>query len=199
MRSAVARAAAVALVIAAATACSGSGDHAAAPTPTSAGDSAAPGTSAAAGAVVEVEAAAPLGRDGLLVAGRAPHGRRTRLWHCPALTAISRCRPIPLPGLAPAEYVDDLAVWGRATYWVLTSDVDRQRSHVHLTTDGGRSWATRPAPARGLAAGSRGTIQAFGESQALLSQYWSNGPFMAQYLTDDAARTWQQLGEIDLG
>lgn len=196
-----ARSATAALVLATATGCTVSGhDDALRDTDTNpAPTDGATQTSDPTEPVVDVEAVEVLGTGGMLVAGRLPHAQKPQLWRCPALTAISRCERVASPGLSRSEYVDDIATAGRATYWVLSIDVDRQRSFVHITTNGGHSWVQHAAPSRGLAAGSRGTIQVFGDRQALLIQYWANGPLAQQYRTDDAGASWQPVSDIDLG
>ena len=148
--------------------------------------------------VVDAEAVEVMGTGGMLVAGRLPHGQRTQIWHCAALTDISQCQDVGPPGLSRSDYVDAMATFGRNTYWVLTINPDRQRSSIHITTNGGRSWVQHAAPSHGLAAGSQGTIQVFGEGQALLTQYTANGPIAQQYRTDDAGAAWQRAGEINL-
>jgi hypothetical protein len=148
---------------------------------------------------LDTEAVEVMGTGGILVAGRLPHGKRTHLWRCTALTDISECVSLNSPTDSPSDYVDDVATFGRNTYWVLTINADRQSSSIHVTTNGGRSWVQHPAPSHGLAAGSRGTVQVFGERQALLLQYTANGPVAVQYLTNDAGASWQQLGDINLG
>lgn len=148
---------------------------------------------------VDAEAVEVMGIGGLLVAGRMPDGQRTQVWRCTEPTDISQCLRLDSPTLSPSEHVDDIATFGRNTYWLLTLDVDRQRSLVYVTTNGGRSWIQHPAPSHGLAAGSWGTVRAFDERHALLTQYTANGPVAVQYLTDDGGASWQDLGEIDLG
>jgi len=145
---------------------------------------------------VLTEAVEVTGTGSLLVAGRLPHGRKTQVWRCPSLTDISECQSVGPVGLSRSEYADDIATFGRDTYWVLTMDVDRQRSSVHTTTDGGRSWVRHAAPSRGLAAGSQGSIQALGEDQALLTEYTANGPLLQQYRTDDAGASWHPVGAV---
>ncbi len=149
--------------------------------------------------VVDAEAVEVMGTGGLLVAGRLPHGQRTQVWRCVALSDISQCQGVGAPSFSRSDYVDDMATFGPNTYWVLTINPDRQRSSIHVTTDGGGSWVKHAAPSRGLAAGSQGTIQVFGERQALLTQYWANGPVAQQYRTDDAGASWRRVGEINLG
>ena len=148
--------------------------------------------------VVNAEAVEVMGTGGMLVAGRLPHGHRTQIWRCAALTDISQCQGVGPPALSRSDYVDDMATFGRNTYWVLTINPDRQRSSIHITTNGGRSWVKQAAPSHGLAAGSQGTIQVFGERQALLTQYTANGPVAQQYRTDDAGAEWRRVGEINL-
>jgi hypothetical protein len=147
---------------------------------------------------VDAEAVEVMGTGGMLVAGRLPHGQRTQIWHCAALSDISQCQDVGPPALSRSDYIDDMASFGRNTYWVLTMNPDRQRSSIHITTNGGRSWVQHAVPSHGLAAGSQGTIQVFGERQALLTQYTANGPVAQQYRTDDAGAAWQRVGEINL-
>lgn len=147
----------------------------------------------------DTEAVAVMGTGGMLVAGRLRNEQRAKVWHCTALTDISQCQSVGSPALSRSDYVDDIATFGRDTYWLLTVDPDRQRSSVHITTNGGRSWVKHAAPSRGLAAGSQGTIQVFSQRQALLTQYTANGPIAQQYRTDDAGASWRRVGEIDLG
>lgn len=135
---------------------------------------------------------------GLLVAGRRSHDESSRVWQCPALTALSQCKSVGLSRLASSEYVDDMDTFGRSTYWILTTDVDRARGHVYVTTNGGRSWVQQDAPSHGMAAGSWGAIHAFNDRQAVLVEYTANGPVGEQYQTDDAGASWQPLGRLNL-
>jgi len=101
--------------------------------------------------------------------------------------------------MAPSEYVDDMDVAERGVYWLLSIDVDRQRGLIRVTHDGGQTWVKEAAPSRGLAAGSKGRIQAFDGQQALLTQYWANGPLAALFRTDDAGASWHNVFSTDLG
>jgi hypothetical protein len=150
------------------------------------------------GPPLNAEAVEVLGTGGLLVAGRLPHGQRTQVWRCTALTDISECLSLGSPTLSRSDHVDGIAAFGRNTYWLLTMNPDRQRSSIHVTTNGGRSWVQHPTPSRGLAAGSWGAVRVFDERHALLIQYTASGPVVHQYLTDNAGASWQQLGEIAL-
>lgn len=135
---------------------------------------------------------------GLLVAGHRSYGESSRVWQCPALAALSQCKSVGFPRLASSEYVDDMDTFGRSTYWVLTTDVDRARGHVYVTTNGGRSWVQQDAPSHGMAAGSWGAIHVFNDHQAVLVEYTANGPVGEQYQTNDAGASWQSLGRLNL-
>ncbi len=187
------------LLLATATACAASNDTDQVPTDRAHSSSgiAATGQPSDRNRPVDVDAITATS-TGLLVAGHRPHGESSRVWQCPALTALSQCRSVGFPRLAGSEYVDDMDTFGRSTYWVLTTDVDRARGHVYVTTNGGRSWVQQDAPSHGMAAGSWGAIHAFNDHQAVLIQYTANGPVGEQYQTDDAGASWQTLGRLDL-
>jgi hypothetical protein len=151
------------------------------------------------GPPVDAEAVEVMGTEGLLVAGRLPHGKRTQVLRCTALTDMSQCLSLGSPALSRSDHVDDIAAFGRNTYWLLAINPDRQISSIHVTINGGRSWVQHAAPSHGLAAGSWGSVRVFDERHALLIQYTANGPVAVQYLTDDGGASWRDLGEIDLG